>query len=546
MTDRHDGFALLDLAQEPIVVLDADGRFRYVNDAVETVLGFEPEALVGTDAFALVHPADADRLRRLFDRVVAGEIGPTSAIEHRFGTANGEWIRLRTELYPPEETGVDGYVVSSRDVTDEVATRKRLEEIAANSPDVLWMFTADWDELLFVNDAIEPVFGIDSELLAQDPTAFLGRVHPEDRPMVKDAMDRLSAGESVAIDYRVNPSTEYSTWVRVLGEPVHENGEVVRIAGYARDVSEEYRRNRQITVMDNLLRHTIRNNVNVITGTAGRIIDALVDRPDDGYTRTSNADGLENGNHADPNAGTTGDPNADTTGDPSTGRTANPDGGTVAETPVAETPVAETPVVDDVIERAETIQRVGEELLDTAEKQRDVIELLNRDGAQSTVDLAAIAEEVIGEVRRTVPAGRFVVETPEEATTRAHPKIDCALSELVENAVEHAEGTPDVRVAVDRSDDVVEITVRDNCEPIPREEMLVVTDQRKMTELYHTDGMGLWLVYWAVERSDGRLLFDTHDDGNVITLQLPNTGDESTSKSAERASHVDVVTETHD
>jgi len=34
--------------------------------------------------------------------------------------------------------------------------------------------------------------------------------------------------------------------------------------------------------------------------------------------------------------------------------------------------------------------------------------------------------------------------------------------------------------------------------------------------------MGLWLVYWVANRSGGDLTFDTHADGNVVTLSVPN------------------------
>jgi len=82
-------------------------------------------------------------------------------------------------------------------------------------------------------------------------------------------MDRLSNGESTLIDYRLGSADGTTKWVRVPGEPVIENGTVVAVTGFARDVTDEYRRERQLAVMDNLLRHTIRNDMNIVDGTAG-------------------------------------------------------------------------------------------------------------------------------------------------------------------------------------------------------------------------------------------------------------------------------------
>ncbi|MDB2276878.1 PAS domain-containing protein, partial [Halorubrum ezzemoulense] len=61
---------LVDLAQDKVAVIDEKGRFRYLNAATRELLGFDPDALVGTDAFDLIHPDDADRVRTAFEALV--------------------------------------------------------------------------------------------------------------------------------------------------------------------------------------------------------------------------------------------------------------------------------------------------------------------------------------------------------------------------------------------------------------------------------------------------------------------------------------------
>ncbi|WP_066412472.1 PAS domain-containing sensor histidine kinase [Halorubrum aethiopicum] len=453
MTDSPEPETLLDLAGETVVVLDEEGAFRYLNATVTDVLGFEPADLVGESVLEFVHPDDERRVERLFATAVDG-VPPEETFEYRYRTADGEWVWLQSDLYPPAETGVDGYVMSSRNVTGEVESIRRLETIVSTSPDVLWMFDADWSELLFANDSLGTVFGMTSADLRADPSRFLDVVHPDDRRAVERAMARLSAGEPVRIDYRIEPSTGEAKWVRVPAEPVYEDGGegIVAISGFARDVTAEYRRNRQLTVMDNLLRHTIRNDMNVVMGTAERIAD-----------RTT--DGLET--------------------------------------------------------HAETIRRVAAELLDTAEKQRDVIDLLGESGAPRPLPVEPLVSEAVERVRTRDPRAEFDVSCVTEATAVAVPELRYAIDELVENAVEHAESAPVVRIGVGREDERVAIAVRDNCPPIPTEQRRAVTDEWEMDRLRHTVGMGLWLVYWIAERSGGSLAFDTHPNGNVVTLCLP-------------------------
>jgi len=87
------------------------------------------------------------------------------------------WLESRfTDL--PNDT-LEGYVVSSRDISRQVAAERdrrtaesRLQTIAGTVGDVLWMFSSDWTELLFVNPVYEDVFGQPVEDLEANPHVF--------------------------------------------------------------------------------------------------------------------------------------------------------------------------------------------------------------------------------------------------------------------------------------------------------------------------------------------------------------------------------------
>jgi signal transduction histidine kinase len=42
-----------------------------------------------------------------------------------------------------------------------------------------------------------------------------------------------------------------------------------------------------------------------------------------------------------------------------------------------------------------------------------------------------------------------------------------------------------------------------------------------MTNVFHSTGLGLWLVYWVVELSDGDISLDSTADGNRIRIRFP-------------------------
>jgi PAS domain S-box-containing protein len=116
----------------------------------------------------------------------------------------------------------------------------KIRELAEATDDVLWLISADWEDLLFVNSAYSRIWGQSETRLRADPTSFLDAVHPEDRSHAEKAVERLTRGESVEIELRVNSDENYERRVLIQAEPIFDrDGTVKRIAGASRDVTEQ-------------------------------------------------------------------------------------------------------------------------------------------------------------------------------------------------------------------------------------------------------------------------------------------------------------------
>ena len=265
-------------------------------------------------------------------------------------------------------------------------------------------------------------------------------------------MECLSGGRSVELEYRVNPQQEYNVWVWVQAEPIIENDEVVRITGFVRDITDRRRRERQLSVMDNLLRHNVRNDMSVILGNAELIEET----------------------------------------------------------------------VPEAADSATVIRRTGEDLLDSAEKQRQVIETLTGSSSVSSINLVPVVEAAVDTARTRYPDAEITLSAPAAAPTCGIDELEAAVVELVENAVTHNDGTQptvDVTVTVDSA---VTLTVADDSVSIPSMETSVLTGDHEMNALYHSSGLGLWLIYWVVELSEGSIAVETRESGgNRIRVRLP-------------------------
>ncbi len=126
-----------------------------------------------------------------------------------------------------------------------------VRQLIDHAEDVIWIISHEWDELLYANAAFERIWNLSLEELYARPQYFLEGIHPSDRPKVRRAMERVSAGEEVELEFRVNREEDYSIWVWVKGYPITDDeGEIIAVSGFTRDITERkseeqrYRRER--------------------------------------------------------------------------------------------------------------------------------------------------------------------------------------------------------------------------------------------------------------------------------------------------------------
>jgi PAS domain S-box-containing protein len=115
---------LLDYAQDKVVVIDEAGVFRYVNRAAESILGYDPDTLVGENAFEYIHPDDRDNVRDVFESVIAKGEFRDATVEYRHRRADDSWCWLESRFSNLTDSTLDGYVVSSRDISARLEAEK--------------------------------------------------------------------------------------------------------------------------------------------------------------------------------------------------------------------------------------------------------------------------------------------------------------------------------------------------------------------------------------------------------------------------------------
>ncbi len=112
-------------AFDMIALLDRNGCYLYCNSSYQKILGYEPQQLIGKSAFDLVHPAEANRLSRLFTEGIENK-AEKKALLTRLICSDGsfKWIEHRLKLLFPAEGEPEKILLIAQDVS----ARKRAEE----------------------------------------------------------------------------------------------------------------------------------------------------------------------------------------------------------------------------------------------------------------------------------------------------------------------------------------------------------------------------------------------------------------------------------
>jgi PAS domain S-box-containing protein len=235
--------SLVQHGSDIITVVDAEGTIRYVSPAVERVLGYEPEEMVGESALDFVHPDDREEAMGLLAEV-SSEPGVQPLVEFRVPHKDGSWRYLEHTLNNLlDDPSVRGIVVNQRDVTERKRaqeTRLQLAAIVESSDDAIIGKTLE-GIITSWNEGAERIYGYSAKETVGQPISML--VPPERPEEIPTILERIRRGEKV--DYfetvRVTKDgrrLDISLTVSPIRNPA---GDIVGASTIARDITERKR-----------------------------------------------------------------------------------------------------------------------------------------------------------------------------------------------------------------------------------------------------------------------------------------------------------------
>jgi signal transduction histidine kinase len=141
-----------------------------------------------------------------------------------------------------------------------------------------------------------------------------------------------------------------------------------------------------------------------------------------------------------------------------------------------------------------------------SENTRRLTQIRDVEGT-AELDVGELLAAQIDDVSPTHPELQFDEDGISPARVRVHPNFEYAIDETLDNAVRHNDTEElHVDVAVTTDDDWATVTITDDGSGIPSLDTVALARPEE-TPLEHGRGLGLWVIYCAVESSGGALSF---------------------------------------
>ncbi|MFB6256989.1 MAG: PAS domain S-box protein [Haloplanus sp.] len=288
-TDEHQRRYrhLIEMAPVPITLFDATGESIWCNDATLGLLGLDGrDELVGRSVFEFVHPDDHELARRELARVTERKesVGPTQI---RLRRPDGEVRYVQMSMAVGRFLGEDiGQAVvvditPLREAQDALRAERRFVEEALDAlQDVFYVVDAG-GTLLRWNEALTEVTG-DDELSSTNVATLFA---PADVQRVQASIETVLDEGADTIEATLVTEHGHTRPYELRGRRLHGGDDGPRVVGIGRDISVRKERKRQLKTLEQWLRHNIRNDVNVIRGTAENLREGRVEDTDAGHGR---------------------------------------------------------------------------------------------------------------------------------------------------------------------------------------------------------------------------------------------------------------------
>ena len=248
-----------------IFMTDPDGTITYVNPAFERVTGYTSEEAIGnTPRILKSGEMSAVYYETLWETISGGDVWNEEIRNRR---KSGEIYYADQTIAPLIQDGeIEAYVAIQTDVTERKERESQLYQYKRAVEGMEEPIAAVDGEYnyLFANRAYREFHGLDADAIEE--TTLLEGIGHETFETVKPYVERAFDGETVQYQMTRTRSQRPDRTFDVRYYPLTDADGVWGVVATLRDFTHRLEREEQLESMHRLLRHNVRNELNVIQG----------------------------------------------------------------------------------------------------------------------------------------------------------------------------------------------------------------------------------------------------------------------------------------
>jgi PAS domain S-box-containing protein len=146
LKESEEKFRLISENSKDVICLHhPDGRYVYVSPSCKNILGYDPEKLIGTNPWELVHPDDLENLKKESARVLKGE---NVFLSYRIRKKSGEyiWFESVNQIIKDDSGNIIHSVSSSRNIIEQKKAEEELKKYQEHLEEIVKERTEELEE----------------------------------------------------------------------------------------------------------------------------------------------------------------------------------------------------------------------------------------------------------------------------------------------------------------------------------------------------------------------------------------------------------------
>ena len=247
------------------VTITQNGTNVFVNNRFAEMVGYQKTELIGESFLKPIAPEDRTLVEKRHERRLRGE-SPPKRYELSLRTKTGDALIVEINVAPIQYGGERAVMASYRDITERKHREdelRRFRRAIETAPHAIVLTEAD-GTITYVNPAFEEITGYSrDEALGRTPQLYFSEEIPDS--IHKEMWETITGGdvwEGYLLNQRATDDLYHSH--ETVAPIIATDGTVEGFVGIQTDISERIEREQLVDTLDRVLRHNLRNKLNVI------------------------------------------------------------------------------------------------------------------------------------------------------------------------------------------------------------------------------------------------------------------------------------------